>query len=246
MDGQSNSKRSQEKMGCSLKNASQQLQKKQSLDHNAYEHTWTDGSTQTDNFFSPINHDFYARQPYKHINEMSRSIRLLQVAKDPATGKRTFALTEERPLSEAQDTYTAISYCASNSKDTSELLANGVRFNAFANLARAIEETCHYREIAHQDTAPLLWTDQICINQSDPIERSHQVGMMYHVYENAVEIAVCLSTAVTMHSDHGACAWIKALNDYQSLGVIQAKNYFDIRNILTHLIGASQSVILEI
>lgn len=63
---------------------------------------------------------------------------------------------------------------------------------------------------------------------------------MFHIYENAMEVAVCLSTSATMHKDHGACAWIKALNKHQPLGVIQAKNYYVIGNILKHLVPASE------
>jgi hypothetical protein len=173
-------------------------------------------STPADNFFSPINHGFYAKQPYTPLNKTNRSIRLLQVSKDTATGNRIYTLTEERSLNEgslftnACNTYTAISYCAGDPKDTRELLINGIKFNAFANLARAIHETCHYLETAYNKTEYLLWTDQICINQSDPGERSHQVGMMFDVYKNAREVAVCLSTAGNIEGN-GACDWMSRM-----------------------------------
>lgn len=172
-----------------------------------------DDSTTADNFYSPINHNFYARQPYRPLDKSNRSIRLLQVSRDPTTGERVYTLTDELPLTEARDTYTAISYCAGDPNDTRELLVDSIKFNAFASLARAIDETCHYREVAHQDTTPLLWTDQICINQSDPAERSHQVGMMYHVYQNAREVAVCLLSNESSHTENGACDWVSQMNE---------------------------------
>jgi hypothetical protein len=127
--------------------------------------------------------------------------------KDPVTNTRSFTFTEERLLKDARDTYTAISYCADDPKDTTEIIANGISFNAFANLAQAIDKTCRYREIAHNETSYLLWADQICINQKDLAERSHQVGMMYRVYANARVVAANLSTRDSPYVDE-ACAWI--------------------------------------
>lgn len=160
----------------------------------------------------PLNHSFYARQPYRPLDKFNRSIRILQVSRDSITGERLYTLTEERPLFEARDKYTAISYCAGEPKDTRELLVDGSKFNAFASLARAIDETCHYRETAYQDTTPLLWTDEICINQNDSEERSHQVSMMYHVYENARDVAICLSASDDTYNV-GACGWIGRMTE---------------------------------
>ncbi|KAF3052120.1 hypothetical protein E8E11_010966 [Didymella keratinophila] len=177
------------KRRCSLDSANQQLQKRQSLEQNPKEGTAAADPPHTDNFYSPINDSFYDQKPYCSLNKSKRSIRLLQVSRAPVTEERIFTLTKERRLTNARDTYTAISYCAGNPKDTQELRVNSIKFNAFANLARAIDETCYYRETAYNETTYLLWTDQICVNQSDSSERSHQVGMMYDVYENAKEVA---------------------------------------------------------
>lgn len=82
-----------------------------------------------------------------------------------------------------------------------------LRFNAFANLAQAIDETCHYRESVHNETSHLLWADQICINQSNLAERSHQVGMMCVVYASARDVAVNLPTKDSPYINE-ACAWM--------------------------------------
>lgn len=162
-----------------------------------------------DNFFSPINHRFYVQQPYQDLKSRS-SIRLLKISRKPSTGRRIYTLTNEVPLSEARDTYTAISYCAGDPTDTRELCVNGIKFNAFASLARAIDNTCHYRtECGDEDI--MLWTDQICINQSNLRERSHQVGMMYDVYETARDVAICLDTPV-MKRQTTAFEWIRGIH----------------------------------
>lgn len=67
---------------------------------------------------------------------------------------------------------------------------NGIRFNAFANLA------CALRQVTQESKRPyfpqLIWADQICINQSDLVERSHQVGFMRDIYNSARFVLVCL------------------------------------------------------
>ncbi|UPX09473.1 uncharacterized protein EKO05_0000162 [Ascochyta rabiei] len=171
-------------------------------------------STKTDNFYSPVNHAFYAEHPYRSLDASKRGIRLLKVSRNAMTGERNFTLTEEIPLAVARDTYTAISYCAGDPKDTRKLLVNGLEFNAFASLARAIDETCHYCEVEHDEAHPVLWTDQICINQSNLAERSHQVSMMYDVYENARAVAICLSTSDTGNTESPAIRWLKDIHNH--------------------------------
>jgi hypothetical protein len=90
--------------------------------------------------------------------------------------------------------YTAISYSAANINKTQFVQVNGTPLNAFANLGHAIEETYRYRQREYPDFEVLLWTDQICIDQSDKVERPHQVGFMIRIYGSAGEVAVCLST----------------------------------------------------
>lgn len=207
MTGEQSTECSQKRRKSSHDDTCEQPLGEQSHNHDTNDDAAPTDASSTDNFFSPINYEFYKSFKYCSLDKSNRSIRLLHVSKDPDTGRRSFALTEERSLSDARDTYTAISYCAGDAKNTRELLVNGIRFNAFANLARAIDETCHYRESEHNETSYLLWTDQICINQSDPAERSHQVGMMYDVYANAREVAVNLSTEDSPYIDE-ACAWM--------------------------------------
>ena len=63
---------------------------------------------------------------------------------------------------------------------------NGTRFNAFANLAHALRQIIRGREKAELQECPqLIWADQMCINQSNTSERSHQVNFMRNIYECA-------------------------------------------------------------
>jgi hypothetical protein len=117
-----------------------------------------------DNFYSPRNYAFYAQHPYQPLEESSRSIRLLQVQLDVESDALNSHFTDWISLEKSRRTYTAISYCAGDPKDTHPMHVNRLEFNAFSNLARAIAETCDYRKEHHKDNSPLLWVDQICIN----------------------------------------------------------------------------------
>jgi hypothetical protein len=132
-------------------------------------------STPFDDFFSPTNYEFYSNKPYQSLDKSKSTIRLLKVLQHNKAGDFRCALTDAIALSEAHGTYTAVSYCARDPKNTRSVEVNGVQFNAFANLVVALDETCHYRMSKYGDEAPLLWVDQICMNQSNTDERSHQV-----------------------------------------------------------------------
>jgi hypothetical protein len=130
-----------------------------------------DPAPPTDNFYSPANFAFYSRQPYEPLDRSSHTIRLLAVTKDEF-GQLQCTLRDGIPLADADDTYTAISYCAGDPKKTRSIMVNGLPFNAFANLAHAIEETYRYRVAKHGDVEVLLWTDQICIIKAT-LQRDH-------------------------------------------------------------------------
>lgn len=107
-------------------------------------HPTVEPSVPVDNFYSPANFDFYSCQPYEPLDRHDQAIRLLAVKKD-ASGRFECTLRESVPLAEADNTYTAIFYCAGDPKKTQSIQVNGLRFNAFANLALAIEYTYNYR-----------------------------------------------------------------------------------------------------
>lgn len=152
-----------------------------------------DSSAPTDNLYSPANYAFYAHQHYKPLDKYSHMIRLLAVTKDESVWLQC-RLKDATPLEDADGTYTAISYCAGDPKETRTVQVYGKPFNSFANLAHGIEEIYRYRSTEHGDIEALLWTDQVCINQNDASERSHQVNFMNKIYGCAREVAICLST----------------------------------------------------
>jgi hypothetical protein len=181
-----------------------------------------DTPPQTDNFYSPANFAFYARQPYRPLDNDTNSIRLLKVSID-TFGQLQCRLTDEISLAEALGTFSAISYCAGDAHDTRLLRVDGQPFNAFANLAHALEETYRYRSEKHGDVEPTVWADQICINQSDPLERAHQVSFMHKIYEMAHEVIVALSTEKQRGGP--AIPWIKEVYEHIPKDVGHIKAY---------------------
>jgi len=105
-------------------------------------------------------------------------------------------LIEPVDLTSMEGGYAALSYCAGKPTNTKKIMIDGYWFNAFANLEYALEE---YRSVSlNMKNEPgeigLLWTDQTCIDQVNYGERSHQVGFMRKIYQQAEKTFVVLGT----------------------------------------------------
>jgi hypothetical protein len=102
-------------------------------------------------------------------------------------------LFEQIPLQSITGKFSALSYCAGSANDTVKIMVDGYWFNAFANLAHSLER---FQDLYDKESGSgyLLWTDQVCVNQSDPEEKSHQVEFMRAIYEAAESTYVVLST----------------------------------------------------
>ncbi|KAF4435951.1 hypothetical protein FACUT_6802 [Fusarium acutatum] len=101
------------------------------------------------------------------------------------------------PLSVCTGRYLTLSYAAGDPQSTARILVGGHIFNAFAQLIHALKCAVCYlcKENGCPDGHFLFWVDQICINQSDDVERGHQVMMMRDIYSRCATTLVCLSTA---------------------------------------------------
>lgn len=82
--------------------------------------------------------------------------------------------------------YHALSYCWGSLQRDAAILLDGFKFPVTQNLLRALEALRKPR------TTLLIWIDQICINQYDDRERSHQVSIMKHIFNKAMKIYVWL------------------------------------------------------
>ena len=148
-------------------------------------------------FPTPENEEFYASQPYSRLSHDNKTIRLLKVFPDDGTGRIKCSLLPAVQLDQVAGKYSALSYCAGDPNNRDTILVNGIKFNAFANLRHALGEVRDFWRKTGNDANEdlILWTDQICIDQFNMSERSHQVGFMKDIYQQAAQVLVCLSTS---------------------------------------------------
>ncbi|CAG5190318.1 uncharacterized protein ALTATR162_LOCUS12173 [Alternaria atra] len=144
-----------------------------------------------DTFYSPKNVSFYASKPYTSLSRHDREIRLIRVFPGARDDPVVCELLPPEPLLTAK--YLALSYCAGDPSVTSPITVSGLQFNAFASLEAALRRLRLSPDDYDEERPPaLLWTDQICIDQSDPSERAHQVGLMRDLYGRAGRVMVWL------------------------------------------------------
>jgi len=154
-----------------------------------------DGS-KFDNFYSPDNEKFYAQSPYHCLDPDMGEIRLLEVVVGQSHDGLEFHLVDNIPLDEVEANYWAISYNAGDPTDTEKIKVDGLEFNIFATAFAALQQV--HKSLRRATTEGqnvggyMVWVDQVCIDQSDHKERSHQVAMMRQIYENANEVLVWL------------------------------------------------------
>ena len=150
-----------------------------------------------DNFYTPKNNEFYSKFHYVNLKPEERRIRLLRIQSlKPGEDKGhriKCELIDNQSLAAMQGKFTTLSYCAGDPKKTETIVVNGLEFNAFSNLGHALRQVRHFWKEKYDTQELLLWTDQVCINQSNPNERSHQVSFMGDIYGSAIQVLVCLS-----------------------------------------------------
>jgi len=143
---------------------------------------------QYDNFYTPQNAHFYSSFSYPKLNRRQEEIRLLQI---DISGRGRHELISNVPLSRASS-YSAVSYYSGDPQNTGKLAINGIDFNAFANLSIAIDQIVGFWKRTFPNRPLNLWTDQICINQSDPQEKSYQVAFMREIYRRADQVFISM------------------------------------------------------
>ena len=122
---------------------------------------------------------------YSRLPESQPSIRLLSLF--PATEETALisCLLKTVPLDGCPQ-FEALSYVWGDAKVTKTITVEGHSFHATVNLADAL---FHLR---YADRPRLMWIDAVCIDQSNLIEREHQVALMGRIYTSADEVVVWL------------------------------------------------------
>ncbi|CAH0045977.1 unnamed protein product [Clonostachys solani] len=110
---------------------------------------------------------------------------------------------------------TALSYVWGDRNATTEIRVNDRTISITKNLAGALKHARKYWKYEFPDKDPAsfrIWADAICINQSDPVERSEQVTLMPRIYSKA---ALVLGWLGDQHNEDMSIAT-------QTIGLIHA------------------------
>jgi hypothetical protein len=135
---------------------------------------------------------------YEPLDRHQPSFRLLEILPRSEDGfiqcSLSHALVPEAPCESDQspDSYVTLSYTWGPPEPSSWILVNGKRFSVRLNLADFLEAAvAHHPEARHR-----LWVDAICIDQSNILERNHQVQQMGEIYRKAWTVYIWLRSRI--------------------------------------------------
>ncbi|KAK8108495.1 hypothetical protein PG984_014296 [Apiospora sp. TS-2023a] len=138
----------------------------------------------------------YKRAPLN----VSKTIRLLVPQHRTLEGQLSYKFTVESLESNAR--YAALSYVwgTPNTTRPNRIMLDGVLCKVTPNLLSALEmvEKAMVKDTHTTATPPpLIWADQLCINQADNTEKSKQVALMGELYARAQTVYICLGAPET-------------------------------------------------
>ncbi|RSL62903.1 hypothetical protein CEP54_005533 [Fusarium duplospermum] len=173
-------------------------------------------------FVTPENDSFYKLYSYNDLNSKAQDIRLIHVFRDEQCDLIQCEFLPQSNLRGVSGNYHTLSYCAGDPLNAVPVLLQGIKFNVFANLNHALEKTLSVWKSQYPGQRCVLWVDQICINQRNDVERSHQVGLMRDIYTNSRGTFISLSTADSYETSSNGLDWVKELAEAcQPLGTSQ-------------------------
>jgi hypothetical protein len=126
---------------------------------------------------------------YEPLNTLQDEIRLLEILHEPAedgsVSCRLFTTSFTRELE-----YSALSYVWGESEVKKNVTVNGLSIAVTPNLANALSNirSTILPLLEAEGTAPYIWADALCINQTDIIERNEQVMRMGRIYKSASHV----------------------------------------------------------
>jgi hypothetical protein len=126
---------------------------------------------------------------YKPLNKIKKQIRLITLLPGPQSSDiRCILQIVELDLT-AKPHYEALSYEWGSPGTEKDISLDGIAFSVRKNLWSALY---HLRQ---KKISRIMWIDALCIDQSNVLERNHQVGMMGDIYRNAHMVNAWLGEA---------------------------------------------------
>ncbi|KAK8041336.1 HET-domain-containing protein [Apiospora phragmitis] len=128
-----------------------------------------------------------------------KSARSLVPQRHNPGGRLSYSFTIESLGSDVH--YIALSYVWGAPKTPKSILLEGFPFPVTQNLLYALQMTENaIRQDGHDASEPpLIWADQLCINQNDNAEKSVQIAQMGELYAKAQKVFICLGNSKTAH-----------------------------------------------
>lgn len=132
---------------------------------------------------------------YAPLDTSTKTIRLLTL-EAPSNRARVRVKLVLFPV-ERCPSYVALSYCWRSSSPTEPIEIDNSLFEVQENLFRALSQIQIWKKMNHKPRANLedgipststwhyFWVDAICINQTNVVERNHQVRLMDSIYRGA-------------------------------------------------------------
>jgi hypothetical protein len=117
---------------------------------------------------------------YERLNTSRHEIRLLKVETKGAIIRSTM----HHYQIESAPKFRALSYAWGPLHPRRQILVNGQHLSIRENLAQFFG--IYVKE--HSDD--YLWVDQVCIDQTDVLERNHQVQLMSQIYGRAEQVLI--------------------------------------------------------
>jgi hypothetical protein len=139
-------------------------------------------------FLGELHHTRSMSQPiYSQGTLDGRKIRLVFI--HPADNERERLECTCLPFNiDKAPPYEALSYAWGSLEQPDEITCNRQVIEIRPVLSAAL------KRLRRQNTARIIWADAICINQSDNVEKSHQVPLMGSIYSQAKRIVVWLGS----------------------------------------------------
>ncbi|KAJ4169008.1 hypothetical protein NW754_010940 [Fusarium falciforme] len=129
---------------------------------------------------------------YRSLDDPDRSFRLIKLhpskGHEIATSDNLVCDIDEHVRGDCPP-YTALSYVWATPESKKEyILANGIKVQISQTVENAL------RRLRFRQKPRWLWVDQLCINQIDETEKSHQVHQMHSIYSDADQVISWLGT----------------------------------------------------
>ena len=178
--------------------------------HNSIEET-SEGNT---DHVIPEDHGLYAGKSLEMGTEIN--IRLFRILNDNPEGSPIIRCELHVVPVDAEEIYTAVSYVWGSSEQTHEVVLDGKPFGVAKNLHQLLTE------LARRRYSGFLWIDALCIDQSNILERNHQVALMGQIYAKAEKVLVWLGPGTK-----DLCRALVHLQEFEDLGSIEHSNIWD-------------------